>query len=1163
MTDSKISALAARSQNFGYLLSDKVLPHEQLLVEFGARAELVVFADPNSALVKARQFVETLAREMVRFLALKPQDSLQLRVKALSTAGALPADRFEDFDRVRVLGNRAVHEGFADRGAALECLRRCFELGAWYHRTVYAEAVRRTFVPPEPPPNPTRELRAELDRLRTELEQASLSLAGGASREQALKDAQRTAEAQIATAVADRAAAFALAADLEQQLVALKTSYERQDAAAGPARLSAMDRDVRIERARRPAPLTEAETRIVIDGMLRAAGWSVQDAGSMDLYVAQGVAVREVRLADGVADYLLYVDRKIVGVVEAKREGASLAAVEWQSDRYATGLDSGQRLAAWRVPLPFRYESTGVETWFTNGVDPQRRARRVFSFHRPETVSRWMREAEERPEAPTLRARLRRLPPLDETGLRPAQVKAVQGLEASLAADRARGLIQMATGAGKTYAAVTASYRLLKHAGAQRILFLVDRNNLGRQAAEEFGAYRTPDDGRKLTELYNVQRLSGSAMLGSSKVVISTIQRLYRVLSGAEVPPPDDDDRAYDDYDRDEPVEVAYSADLPPETFDLIVVDECHRSIYGLWRAVLEYFDAYVVGLTATPVAQTFGFFHQNLLSSYTYQEAVADGVNVDFDVFRIRTELTEHGATIDAQTVVPVRDRRTRRQRYLELDDDYTYEASQVGRSVISEGQLRLVLQAFRDRLFTEIFPGRTVVPKTLIIAKDDNHAEDVVRMVREVFDAGNDFATKITYRAEDPHRLLQAFRTTPELRVAVTVDMIATGTDVRPLECVLFLREVKSWSLFEQMKGRGARTLDEAEFRAVTPDAIRKDRFVIVDAVGVTDSPRVDAAPLQRHSERQISLEQLLRKAGALTLTEDEVSTLASRLARLNQQITPAERAELEGVAGQSLVSITHGLVESVDQDAQENARTSGGRAAQRALIERGLRPLAANPELRERLLEIRRQHDIYYDEVNPDRLISAEGVTFSAANPKHLVESWQAWLREHQAEVDALQVAFSDPSRDPHVVYGLVKEIADRIARPPQRWTPRDLWNAYAALGKAPRNGRRGVTDLVSILRYELGVDAEIAPFRSRVEERFAAWLARQTQSGVSFTPDQRWWLDRMVTVIVSSAGISGDDLDDVPFSEHGGTTGFWHAFGDRAESLLTELNRELTA
>jgi type I restriction enzyme R subunit len=675
-----------------------------------------------------------------------------------------------------------------------------------------------------------------------------------------------------------------------------------------------------------PRLTAEQHARVLIDQQLAAAGWLVQDRKQLNLFAGDGVAVRETIMAPGHgrADYLLYVDKQAVGVIEAKPVGTPLSGVEWQSARYADGLPTEVRRRALTIQgqLPFIFEASGSKTHFTNGYDPAPRARRIFAFPQPGALARTLRDAEANPGAATWRGKVRALPELLIEGLRPAQIEAVEGIERSLAEQCfGRSLVQMATGAGKTFTAVTECYRLLKHGGFRRILFLVDRNNLGDQTLREFQNYATPDDGRRFTQLYNVDKLTSTGMVDSSEVVISTIQRVYAALRGEQVTDADNPD--LDGFIPDAPVEVKYRAELPPEAFDLVIVDEAHRSIYGVWRGVLEYFDAHIIGLTATPVKQTFAFFQQNLVSEYTYPQSVADNVNVDFDVYRISTEITAHGSRIDAGIVVPKMDRRTRVQRYETLDEDLTYTISQLDRAVTARSQIRLVLETFRERLFTEIFPGRSTVPKTLIFAKDDNHAEEIVTLVREVFGRGNDFAAKITYSARDPKGLLQAFRTSPSLRIAVTVDMIATGTDVKPLECVFFMRDVRSGSYFEQMKGRGARTLSDTDFQAVTPDASTKNRFVIIDAVGVTEHPYVDAAPLER--VRSISLKRLLDKAAALTLTEDETATLASRLAKLELTLTSAERAELDGVAGQPVRDIVRALVAAVDPDEQVKAIAS----------------------------------------------------------------------------------------------------------------------------------------------------------------------------------------------------------------------------------------------
>ena len=232
----------------------------------------------------------------------------------------------------------------------------------------------------------------------------------------------------------------------------------------------------------------EARARQSIDALLAAAGWHVCNVADANIHAARGVAIREFPLnpGHGFADYLLYIDAKAAGVIEAKKTGATLTGVEVQSARYAQGLPAS--LPAWRRPLPFSFESTGIETHFTNGLDPQPRARAVFAFHRPETLAQWLiylpapvDAASVQEPTPTFLARLQTLPPLIEAGLWPAQIVAIRNLENSLKANKPRALIQMATGSGKTFTSISFIYRLIKFAGARRVLFLVDRGNLGRQ----------------------------------------------------------------------------------------------------------------------------------------------------------------------------------------------------------------------------------------------------------------------------------------------------------------------------------------------------------------------------------------------------------------------------------------------------------------------------------------------------------------------------------------------------------------------------------------------------------------------------------------------------------------------------------------------------------
>ena len=663
--------------------------------------------------------------------------------------------------------------------------------------------------------------------------------------------------------------------------------------------------------------------------MLRACGWVVQDYAGVDLSAGRGVALREVPLKGGRCDYLLIVDRVPVGVVEAKKAGTTLSGVAMQSGAYAQGLPEFLReKTSGETPLPLLYESTGEETYFRDERDPHPRSRRVFTFHRPETLTEWLSNT------PTLRARLIKMPfeqPLATAGLRDCQIEAIRGLEQSFACDHPRALLQMATGSGKTYTACAFTYRLIKHAGARRVLFLVDRANLGRQAKGEFEQFVCPETARKFTELYNIQHLNSNKLDTVCRVTICTIQRLYSMLRGEELPEDADELSTWEINAADgRPRDVTYNPSLPIETFDFIVTDECHRSIYNLWRQVLEYFDASLIGLTATPGKQTIGFFNQNLVTEYGHERAVADGVNVGYDVYRIQTEVSEKGGKVEKGFYVDRRNKETRKRRWEQLDEDFVYESRELDRSVVVPSQIRTVLAAYRDALFTELFPGRTMVPKTLIFAKDDSHAEDIVHLCREVFGKGNDFCKKITYQAKHPETgrpakcedLIQEFRTSPQLRIAVTVDMIATGTDIKPLEVVLFLRDVRSRVYFEQMKGRGTRVLSPTDLQAVSgEDARAKTHFVIVDAVGVCESDKTDSRPLEK--KRSVAFDKLLLGVALGKRDGDSVVSLAGRLARLDREISPERRQEVTQLSGgKTIAQLAGDLLDAVDPDKVEAA-------------------------------------------------------------------------------------------------------------------------------------------------------------------------------------------------------------------------------------------------
>ncbi|GAB3049000.1 type I restriction endonuclease subunit R [Spirosoma pulveris] len=918
----------------------------------------------------------------------------------------------------------------------------------------------------------------------------------------------------------------------------------------------------------------EQQARQTIDGMLLSAGWLIQNVKQFNPSAGLGVAVREYHTDNGPADYVLFVERKPVGVIEAKKEGVILTPVEEQTGKYA---QSRLRWQQQGQPLPFLYESTGVETHFTDNRDPAPRARDLFHFHRPDQLREWMRQSD------TLRSRLIARPSLPEQGLRDCQIKAVRNLETSFAQNRPRSLIQMATGAGKTFTAITAAYRLLKFAGAKRILFLVDTKNLGEQAETEFQAFVPNDDLRGFRELYNVQRLQSSFIDPSAQVCISTIQRMYSVLKGTELDDSAEETSLNELTQTGPPKDVAYNSRVPVETFDFIIIDECHRSIYNIWQQVLDYFDAFLIGLTATPDARTYGFFNKNVVSEYTYERAVADGVNVPYDVYTIETEITSQGASMRAKEYIELRSRQSRRKRWEQLDEPLDYSGRQLDRDVVNPDQIRTIVREFHRALREEIFPlrrneqGQYEVPKTLIFAKTDTHAEDIIRIVREEFGEGNAFCKKVTYgnKEEKASAVLQQFRTAYYPRIAVTVDMIATGTDVKSIECLLFMRDVKSRSYFEQMKGRGTRTLGSDDLRKVTPSAVgNKTHFVIVDAIGVTKSLKTDSRPLER--KPSVSLKDLMMGVVMGDRSEDTLLSVASRLTRLEKQLSPDERSRFTELAGGvSINQIVNRLLEVDNPDCQEqkvlvlHPEAEEGYAsawldeARDKLADEATRPFDS-AELRDYIETVRRQHDQVIDHLNLD-IVRFSGWDVNARDgAAELVTQFRTYLETHKDEITALQLFYGEPYRRRELTYRLIKELFEKLKTEQPVLMPARIWLAYQTLEdvKVP-SPKSELVALVSLIRRVLEIDAELMPYDQTVGRNFQTWVFGKQAGSLKFSDEQMTWLRMMRDFVAGSFHLDRSAFEYSPFAERGGLGRIWQLFGDDTYPLIDELNEALAA
>lgn len=909
----------------------------------------------------------------------------------------------------------------------------------------------------------------------------------------------------------------------------------------------------------------EQEARIVIDEKLKMSGWQVQNVNQLNLLAGLGVAVREFPTSTGPVDYVLFINGEPVGVIEAKKSsaGENITVVEEQSSRYA---NSTFKWINRDHSIRFAYEATDKLVKFTDYKDIKYRSRKVFSFHRPEYLESLLQASD------TIRNNMKHFPPLDPVGFRDCQINAINNMDVSFADNRPRALVQMATGAGKTFTAITEAYRLLKYGKMNRILFLVDTKSLGEQAEREFLAYTPSDDTRSFSQLYGVRRLKSSYIPNDVQICISTIQRMYSILKEEDLDESTEEE-SFNEYvtaDSKAPKEVVYNEKYPPEFFDCIIIDECHRSIYNVWQQVLTYFDAFLVGLTATPDKRTFAFFNENVVSEYRREQAIIDGVNVGEDIFLIETEVSQKGGHI-LKRVIEYRDRLSREKRWEQMDEDLDYDKNKLDKDVVNPSQIRTVIKTFKENLFTSLFPRRKEVPKTLIFAKTDSHADDIINIVREEFGEGNEFCKKITYSVQNAEDTLSSFRNDYYPRIAVTVDMIATGTDVKPLECLIFMRDVRSKNYFEQMVGRGTRTICVDDLQKVTPSATEnKDHFVIVDAVGVTKSKKSETRSLER--KPTVSMKELMMNIALGDKSEDTLTSLANRISRLDKQMTDKEHKEFKKNVGASARDLANNLLNAFDEDViAEKAKSlimsdvptqQDLEKAQKELLNEATKPFY-NPDNRNFIENIRRSHDQVIDTVNLDSVVYAGFDSQREENADKVITTFREFIEENKDEIIALRIIYNENYKDRPMVIEQLKSLYEKLKK--KNITVERLWDCYYIkfTNKVKRGTVAQLTDLISIIRFEIGATDELTSFADRVNANFKEWTFRKNAGYSQFTEEQMEWLRLIKDHIISSLSILDEDLDYTPFDHKGGLLGFYEAFGDNYKNILNEMNVALVA
>ncbi len=881
--------------------------------------------------------------------------------------------------------------------------------------------------------------------------------------------------------------------------------------------------------------LPEQKPRVKIDKLLEDAGWTIV---ARDEYTnaINAQAVKENLMKGNLeADYLLYLDGKAIGVLEAKREENKLGLeVAEQAQNYGSAVPDW--VQAWKNPLPFIFMSNGNLLLFKDMREEKPSYKILKTMYTPKQLVKLAGE-----DIKSEYAKLPSLPPVCPKGLRECQFEAITNLELSFKQGLKKALIVLATGAGKTFTACTAAYRLLNYTSAKRVLFLVDRNNLGKQAEGEFGTYKLTETGNAFSDEYIVYRLKNIDKIGNASVIISTIQRLFAVLTGQEIIDNDDDEESNDDAEpTGKQVQLTGNILLPPDFFDVIIIDECHRSIYGDWQQVLTYFNkAKIIGLTATPTPEAEAFFNKNRVVNYTLEKSIADGVNVQPRVFRIKTEVSEAGGTIkDGEKVKKVSNLtgqgKTQKQR-----EDKQYTKTELDRSVVVLAQIKTVVEAYKKAIYESLYPERkkdwSMIPKTLFFAKKESHADDILNAIEEVFGpefpdgkVPENFVQKITCTAGNSNQLIDDFRNNKDFRIAITVTLVATGTDVRPLEILVFMRDINSEVLYTQMKGRGCRTIDDDKLRNVTTNATSKDCYYLVDAVGVTEHEKSMPTPGGEGVKKVLSLKELLEHLVHGEVSNENLNLLAGYLSKVNKKAEPEDLLDLSTLL--NTVTVKQMCLNIFDSLSPENKTFPEYIDINQPNFERKalISTLIDNVKARKKLLEINAGFVKIAIEESDTLIYSG----FSKEQSKQYIDLFEEYLEENKDEVEALRILYNQDKVA--ITYTMLKDLEKKLIVHNNQFKSEFLWTCYQTLdgekGKVKPLNRETelsvLTNLIQLVRYGYKLDDELVSLKRRFGSYFNLYCG---QAWRKFTPDQIEIVQQIAEYIVQNGCISNVELN----------------------------------
>lgn len=1164
-----MAAEHAGSQNFAFLVE-----HDPLLLQLCVAAERNYPADPNTVLLKLRQFGEALAQHLaaVHGIDAGPEGSQFDLLAQLQRRGLVDREVASVLHVLRRDGNDANHRFTSSPQQARDSLKLARQAAIWFHRAFGKSGSAFKAGPFTDPVQVDYRISAEQLQAEVAVRTEDAARANEiAARERSLREA---AEQNAANLQSERSIWEQLAQSEERDRLKLQAEFETRIAliraeakAQTPQQTQAVTQ--LITAATQQLSLDEEETRAIIDGQLREAGW---EADSRVLRFGKGArpeagknrAIAEWPTASGPADYVLFRGLVPLAVVEAKKFSLDVSAVVGQAERYSLGFDSAGAATLpsptlfqssqgpfrgwqalhlpagpathYRIPFVFatngrsyhRQVLTKSGVWFRDVRRVSNAAKALAGWHTPDGLHSLLEQDQDAAERQLAQE------PFSYMNLRDYQVKAVQAVEASIAAGSREALVAMATGTGKTRTVIGLIYRLLKAKRFNRILFLVDRTTLGEQAQNAFKDTRL-EQNQLFTDIYDLKEIGDAVPDSATKVHVATVQGMVHRLFGSG------------------------GDALPIDRYDCIVIDEAHRGYIldremgegemefrdegdyiSAYRRVLDQFDAFKIALTATPAQHTTEIFGLPVFT-YTYTEAVVDGWLVDHEPpIRLRTKLATEGIHFDSGEQIEIFNT-LGQAKSATLPDELDFDVDKFNRLVITENFNRVVC----DELAKAIDPMAPA--KTLIFCANDQHADLVVKLLKEalVVEHGpiNDKTViKITGRADKPQSLIRLYKNEDLPKIAVTVDLLTTGVDVPKISNLVFLRRVRSRILYEQMLGRATRLCPE----------IGKESFRIFDAVDIYDA--LDPVSTMKPVVQTVSipLDQLFNEL----LDEQADKSI------VGQSSSGAPITHADEVRGQILVRLrnmlrrAHRLASRRPEIADALGQLRVLTAVEPAQMAEHLKSMSMSD-----LQEFIRMHGSAFDQLrglggvsegvdqvistHPDELVNIEHGYGAYTKPEDYLEAFRKFISDNVNKIAALEIVVTRP-RD------LTREDLRQlqVALAQHQFTEKVLHAAW----KRAKNEDIAATIIGYIRQLALG--SPLVPFATRVDRAVAKVLASQP-----WTSPQRRWLERIAVSLKDTVIVDDTTFDRGAYPAHGGFKVIDAAFEGKAREVLLQLEEAI--